>query len=110
MRTTLSVRTSDQAHNRRQAYILLLLGGVFLALTQLRVLSPYPVGELLFGLGMLVASVLNPSRFMVAGWLASSIGVATVLIFGHFIPADQVLTAHILAIGMGLLGITWMTR
>jgi hypothetical protein len=36
--------------------------------------------------------------------------VATVLIFGHFIPAGQVLTAHILAIGLGLLGITWMTR
>jgi hypothetical protein len=110
MRTTLSVCIPNQAYNRSQAYMLLLLGGVFLALAQLRVLSPYPVGELLFGLSMLVASVLNPSRFMAAGWLASSIGVATVLIFGHFIPASQVLTAHILAIGLGLLGITWMTR
>lgn len=110
MWTTLSVYTSNQDHNRRQAFVLLLLGGVFLALAQLQLLSPYPVGELLFGLGMLVASVLNPSRFMAAGWLASSIGVATVLIFGHFIPGSQALTAHVLAIGLGLLGITWMTR
>jgi hypothetical protein len=107
---TISVRPSNQAYNRRQAYVLLLLGGIFLALAQLHLLSPYPVGELLFGLGMLVVSVLNPGRFMAAGWLASSIGVATVLIFGHFIPADQALTAHILAIGLGLLGITWITR
>ena len=110
MRTTLSIDTSNQSHSRRQAYVLLLLGGVFLALAQLHVLNPYPVGELLFGLGMLAASMLNPGRFMAAGWLASSIGVATVLIFGHFIPAGQVLTAHILAIGLGLLGMTWMTR
>src|SRR5437764_4937493 len=110
MRTTVTVRTPNQTYNRRQAYMLLLLGGIFLALAQLRILSPYPVGELLFGLGILMASLLNPSRFMAAGWLASSIGVATILIFGHFIPAGQVLTAHILAIGLGLLGITWMTR
>ncbi len=30
--------------------------------------------------------------------------------FRHYIPDSQVLTAHLLAIGVGLLGIAWMAR
>ena len=40
----------------------------------------------------------------------TSLGVATFLMFRHYIPDSQVLTAHILAIGLGLLGIAWMAH
>ena len=40
----------------------------------------------------------------------ASLGVATFLMFRHSIPDSQVLTAHLLAIGLGLLGIAWMAR
>ena len=110
MQWPFSVSAGSRANNRRQAYTLLLLGVVFLAVAWLGILNPYPLGVLLFGLGMLGVAPLNPRRFLSAGWLMTSLGVATFLMFRHYIPDSQVLTAHILAIGLGLLGIAWMTR
>ncbi len=74
------------------------------------VLHGYPIGELFFGLGILAASPLNTHRFLAAGWLITLIGLAGFLIFGHTLPVSQLLAVHVLAIGMGLLGIRWMAR
>jgi hypothetical protein len=101
---------SRHVNSRRQAYALLLLGVVFLIIAWLGILNPYSLGVLLLGLGMLVVGLLNPRRFLSAGWLMASLGVATFLMFRHSIPDSQVLTAHLLAIGLGLLGIAWMAR
>jgi hypothetical protein len=110
MQRPFSVLTGSRANSYRQAYVLLLLGGVFLAGAWLGILKPYPLGVLLFGLGMLGAAPLNPRRFLLAGWLMTMLGVATFLMFEHYIPDSQILTAHLLAIGLGLLGIAWMAR
>ena len=101
---------SRHVNIRRQAYALLLLGIVFLIVARLGILNPYSLGVLLFGLGILVVAPFNPRRFLSAGWLMASLGVATFLMFRHSIPDSQVLTAHLLAIGLGLLGIAWMAR
>ena len=110
MQRPFSVSTGSRDKNRRQAYALLLLGVVFLAGAWLGILNSYPLGVLLFGLGMLGVAPLNPRRFHPAGWLMTSLGVATFLMFRHYIPDSQTLTAHLLAIGLGLLGIAWMAR
>lgn len=101
---------SSHTASRRQAYALLLLGAVFLAIAWPGVLNPYPLGVLLFGLGMLGVAPLNPSRFLSIGCLMSSLGAATFLMFRHVIPDNQILTTHLLAIGLGLLAIAWMVR
>jgi hypothetical protein len=100
----------SRANNRRQAYALLLLGVIFLIIAWLGILNPYSLGVLLFGLAILGVAPLNPRRFLSAGWLMASLGVATFLMFRHSIPDSQVLTAHLLALGLGLLGIAWMAR
>lgn len=101
---------SRHVNIRRQAYALLLLGIVFLILARQGMLNPYSLGVLLLGLGILGVAPFNPRRFLSAGWLMASLGVATFLMFRHSIPDSQVLTAHLLAIGLGLLGIAWMAR
>jgi len=101
---------SRHVNSRRQAYALLLLGVVFLIVARLGILNPYSLGVLLLGLGILGVAPFNPRRFLSAGWLMASLGVATFLMFRHSIPDSQVLTAHLLAIGLGLLGIAWMAR
>src|SRR6266851_3239418 len=59
---------------------------------------------------MLGAALFNPRRLLSIGWLTTSLGVAPFLMSRHYIPDSQVLTAHLLVIGLGLLGIAWMTR
>jgi hypothetical protein len=112
MRKRLSVLTATRANNVQQAYILILLGIVFLAVAWLLNLNAYavPVGVFLFGVGMLVASLLNPSRLGSAGWLTTFLGVATFLTFKHLIPGSQILAYHLLAVGLGLLAIAFMAR
>ncbi len=110
MQQLFSLSANSRATNRRQAYVLLLLGVVFLIVAGLGLLNSYPVGELFFGLGMLAAAPLNTHRFLAAGWLTTLIGLAGFLIFGHALPGNQILAAHVLAIGLGLLGIGWMAR
>jgi hypothetical protein len=105
-----SVPASSRVKSLRQAYVLLLLGVVFLLLAWMGMLNSYSLGVLLFGLGMLGAAVFNPRRFLSLGWLTTSLGVATFLMFQHYIAVDQALTAHLLAIGLGLLGIAWIAR
>ena len=107
-----SMRVINRANKLRQAYVLLLLGVVFLVLAWL--LHPttgdYPVGVLLFGVGMLIASLLNPYRLVSASMLVTLLGLATFLTFKHLIPGNQILAYYILAIGLALLGIALMAR
>jgi uncharacterized protein (DUF486 family) len=110
MRQPFTLPAGNSASNRRQAYALLLLGVVFLIIAWLGFLNPYALGVLLFGLGMLGVAPLSRRRFLSAGWLTTSLGVATFLMFRNYIPVSQTLTAHLLAIGLGLLGIAWMAH
>ena len=110
MQHLFSMHASAHSNNYRQAYVLLLLGFVFLTLAWLGMFNAFSIGVLLFGLGMLGVAPLNPRRFLSAGWLTTWLGVATFLMFQHYIPDSQTLTAHLLAIGLGLLGIAWMTH
>ena len=110
MQHLFSAYAGGRTDTRRQAYVLLLLGFVFLIVAWLGMFNSYSVGVLLFGLGMLGTALFNPRRFLPAGWLTTTLGVATFLMFRHYIPDSQVLTAHLLAIGVGLLGIAWIAR
>lgn len=112
MRKKLSILAATRANNVQQAYVLILLGIVFLAVAWLLNLNPYanPVGVFLFGAGMLVACLFNPSRLGSAGWLTTMLGIASFLTFKHLIPGSQILAIHILAIGLGLLAIAFMAR
>jgi hypothetical protein len=107
-----SVRATARANNRFQAFVLLLLGLLFLLLAWLVHPSPkdYPIGVLMLGAGMLLACALNPYRLVCAGLLVTLLGVATFLTFKPLIPGNQVLAVYILAIGLALLGIAIMAR
>jgi len=110
MQHLFSTHTGGRTDNRRQTCILLLLGFIFLVAARLGMFNSYAVGVLLFGLGMLGAASLNPRRFLPAGWLTTMLGVAAFLMFRQYIPNSQIMSAHILAIGLGLLGIAWMAH
>lgn len=110
MQYLFSMTTDGRGNNRRQAGMLLLSGIVLLVMARVGVLNAYPAGELLFGLGMLAAAPLNMQRLLAAAWLTTLIGLAGFLVFSHMLPASQLLAVHVLAVGLGLLGIRWMTR
>src|SRR5579883_1273877 len=96
MRKTTTPGITTRA-NLRQAYVLLLLGAIFLLAAWLLKLNPlaYPLGILCFGLGMLVASLLNPARLVIAACLTTALGVAVFLAFRQIIPGNQILSAYI---------------
>ena len=110
MQHLFSLPANSHANHLRQAYMLLLSGVVFLGIAWLGILNSSSLGVVLFGLGMLGAALFNPRRLLSIGWLTTSLGVAPFLMSRHYIPDSQVLTAHLLAIGVGLLGIAWMAR
>jgi hypothetical protein len=97
---------------RRQAAVLFLLGLLFLALAWL--LHPdvyaYPVGVLLLGIGMLIATFFYPARLIIASCILTTLGIAIFLFFKHLIPGNQVFPSYILALGIGLLIIAFFTR
>lgn len=123
-----AVRTTGRANKRRraQAIVLLILGVVILVVAGVlsfvlhRSTNGYPVGVLLFGVGLLVAATLNLDRLVSAGLLITMVGVAVFLSFGGAklipgglvpaIPGNQILVFYILALGLGLLGIALMAR
>lgn len=116
MSKRISVRATTRMNNRRQAFALILFGVLFLAAAVILYLVlhsrafNYPLGVLLFGLGMLVAAALNPWRLGAAGWLTTTLGIATFLFFDKLIPGNQFISYHFVAIGLGLLGIAFMAR
>ena len=104
--------SANYARGPLQAYLLLLLGVVVMLLAW--IIHPstdtYPVGILLFGIGTLIASALNPFRLVSAGLLLTFLGFAVFLAFKHLIPGNQILSYYILAIGLALLLIAMMAR
>lgn len=95
-----------------QAYVLLILGIVCLLVALLihPSTSKYPVGVMIFGLGMLIACIVNPYKLVIASFLTSALGIAVYLFFNHLIPGNEVFPEYILAMGIGLIGIALMAR
>ncbi len=112
MPTKISPRMSSKKRVYLQAYALLILGFVCL-LTEL-LLHPntgeYPLGVMIFGLGMLVACIINPYRLVIASFFTTSLGIAVFLFFKHLIPGNEVFPEYIIAIGIALVGIAFMAR
>ena len=67
-----------RAKNLYQAYVLLLLGIIFLLLAWLLhpSTSEYPIGVMMLGIGMAIAALLNPYRLVIASWLTTLLGIA----------------------------------
>ena len=65
-----------RAKNLYQAYVLLLLGIIFLLLAWLLhpSTSEYPIGVMMLGIGMAIAALLNPYRLVIASWLTTLLG------------------------------------
>src|SRR2546427_1774273 len=112
MAKRLSLRAANRSAQFRQAYVLIILGGVSLMLALL--LRPdtgrYPVGVLVLGGGMLVAAFFNPYRLIVAGWLTTLLGLAVFLVFKGYIGGGVAFPIYIIAIGLALLVIAIMAR
>jgi hypothetical protein len=104
-----SARLTNQ---QRQTYALFLIGMILLLGAWLLHPNPfgYPVGVLLLGMGMLISSLLNPNRLVIASCLTTAIGVAVFLAFRGLIPGNQVFPAYILSLGIGLLAIAFAAR
>jgi hypothetical protein len=96
----------------RQAYILILLGLMCLLAVWLFHIntSEYPIGVMVFGLGMLIACFINPHRLVVASFLTTTLGIAAYLFFKHLISGNEVFPVYIIAIGIALLGIALTAR
>ncbi len=107
-----SMHATTRTRNRSQAYVLLLLGIICLIAAWL--LHPdtgiYPIGVMVFGIAMLIASIIDPYRLMIASWLVTLLGIAVFLFYKHIIPGNQVFPVYIIAISLGLLGIALMAR
>jgi hypothetical protein len=99
-------------NSQRQAYALLIIGLISLLGAWLLHPDPYsyPIGVLLFGVGMLIAALLNPARLVIASSLTTAIGIALFLGFKRLIPGGQIFPAFIFAIGVGLLAIAFAAR
>jgi hypothetical protein len=93
-----------------QSYILIGLGVLLLLGALLLKLNPFavPVGLFLFGLGLLVAAFINPTRLVIAGVLYTFVGAAIFIAYKPLIPYDNGLV--VLAIGLALLAIALASR
>ncbi len=103
--------TISQTNNRRQAYVLLVLGVLFLLFALILHPNPfaYPLGLLLFGVGMLIAAFFNPYRLMIGGILVTVIGASIFFAFKNTIIPDAN-NSIVLAIGLGMLGMAFAAR
>lgn len=112
MPNKMSPRETSRSKNLTQAYVLLLLGIVCLLAAWLihPNISVYPIGVMILGFGMLIASVINPYRLVVASFLTTTLGIAAYLFFKHLISGNEVFPVYIIAIGIGLICIALMAR
>jgi hypothetical protein len=103
---------SSKNNRYLQAYVLIILG--ILCLVAMFLIHPntgeYPVGVMIFGLGMLIACIINPYRLVIASFLTTALGIAVYLFFKHLIPGNEVFPEYIIAIGIALIGIALMAR
>lgn len=104
------LQTNVQNPGRYQVYLLLTFGIICLLGAWLLHPNPfaYPVGLLLFGLGMLLAAALHPYRLVIAGLLVTCVGLAVFIAFKQLLPGGGALL--IPAIGIALLLIALMAR
>ncbi len=98
--------------NRLQAYVLLILGVISLIVAQFLNLHPftYPIGILVFGVGLLIAFFFNPRHLAVASWMILFMGIEIFLLFKNLIPGNQTLSTFVLAIAAGLLVVNILGR
>lgn len=98
--------------NVLQAVSLVVLGLLCLLIAELFKLptSTYPMGIMVLGLGLLVAALINPARLLPAACMIAPLGIVVFLFFKHIIPGNQVLSSYILALGVGLLAVAFLTR
>ena len=112
MSTNVFQRKSSKNAQYWQAFVLLIAG--FLCLLAALLLHPstgtYPIGVMVFGVGMLIACIVNPYRLVIASFLTTTIGIAVYLFFKRLIPGNEVFPEYIIAIGIGLIGIAMMGR
>jgi len=111
MAKTVTVTTPSRTHTIRQAYVLVVLGVILLTLAWFLQLNPltYPLGLLLFGVGMLIGAIFNPHRLLIGGILVTAIGTSIFLAYKHTIIPDAG-NSIILAIGLGMVGIALAAR
>jgi hypothetical protein len=112
MPSKMSLRRTSHRKNLTQSYTLILFGIVCLLAAWLvhPNTAEYPIGVMVFGFGMLIASFINPYRLVVASFLTTALGIAAFLFFKHLIAGNEVFPVYILAIGIGLIGIALMAR
>ncbi len=105
-------KASATTADRRQVYALLLFGIISLLGAWLLHPNPadYPIGVFVLGIGMLIASLLNPYRLIIASSLTTAMGIAVYLAFRGLLPGGQIFPAYILALGIGLLAIAFAGR
>ncbi len=110
MAKSLAVRAAFSDRNRRQSYLLIGLGIIFLLGALLLHLNPltYPIGLFLFGAGVLAAALLNPHRLLIAGILITLIGISIFFAFKPVIPDGG--GTLFFAIGLSLLAIAFAAR
>ncbi len=111
MAKIVTVSPSTHTQNRRQAYVLLALGTLFLVLALILHPRPFasPVGLFLFGVGMLIASFFNPYRLLIGGILVTLVGASIALAYKNSIIPDAG-NSIVLAIGLGMIGIALAAR
>lgn len=112
MAKNVSLRARTRVRSRRQAFALLILGVVCLLLAWLwrPSTATFPLGVLVLGVGMTIATFLNPNRLAAASWLVTPLGLAVFLAFNHTLPGGEIFPVYIIAIGIGLLGCALMAR
>lgn len=105
-------RAAIRARSRQQALLLLLSGVICLLVAWLAHPSTdtYPIGLLVLGAVMLIASLLNPYRLVIAGWMVTLLGIAVFLFFGRHIPGNEVFPIYIISLGIGLIIVALMGR
>ena len=111
MARSVTLTTASRARYRRQSLALLMFGLIFLVLALFIHISPfrYPFGLLFFGLGLLIAALINPRRLMIAGILVTLVGLSIFFTYkGNIIPDAG--GSMVLAIGFGLAGIALAAR
>src|SRR6266404_6881303 len=78
MSIKVSLHAPSRTNNRRQAYAMLLLGIICLLAAWLSHPSTgnYPIGVMVLGVGILIATLINPYRLMAASWLVTLYALA----------------------------------
>jgi hypothetical protein len=105
-----TVRGTQARQRMLQVYVLLGLGLLFLLGALFLHLQPFtaPIGLFCFGLGILISTIFNPSRLVIAGVLFTLIGAAIFIAYKPVLPYDNALV--VIAVGLALLALAFLAR